>query len=99
MVIHDKKYRGNIVFRPNDDETVTVIDEMGIEEYLYGVLPKEMSPTWPVEALKSQAVVARTFALNNLGKYSASGYDFSDMAAAITWRSVSTRSRPACLAA
>ena len=37
-----------------------------------------MSPSWPPEALKAQAVVARTFALANLGKYHASGFDLSD---------------------
>ncbi|MFH1724150.1 MAG: SpoIID/LytB domain-containing protein [Elusimicrobiota bacterium] len=78
VLIGERKYRGNLVFRPNKDETITVIDELGLEEYLYGVLPTEMSPEWPLEALKAQAVVARTFALNNLGKYSSSGYDLTD---------------------
>jgi len=78
VLIEDKKYRGNILFRPNKDSTLTVIDEIGIEEYLQGVLPKEMNPDWPEEALKAQAVVARTFALNNIGKFSQSGYDLSN---------------------
>lgn len=73
-----KKYRGNLVVRPNPDATFTVIEELGIEEYLYGVLPAEMSHTWPMEALKAQAVVARTFALNNLGKFKDHGFDLSD---------------------
>ncbi|MFH2204665.1 MAG: SpoIID/LytB domain-containing protein [Elusimicrobiota bacterium] len=78
VLIENRKYRGNILLQPNKDATVTAIDEMGIEEYLLGVLPKEMNPEWPLEALKAQAVVARTFALNNLGKFSTSGYDLSD---------------------
>ena len=76
--VQKKKYRGNLVVRPNADSTLTVIEELGLEEYLYGVLPSEMSPDWPLEALKAQAVVARTFALGNLGKYRASGFDLSD---------------------
>ena len=78
VLVGERKYLGNILFRPNKDDTVTAIDEVGLEEYLCGVLPKEMSPDWPLEALKAQAVVARTFALNNLGRFSKSGYDLSD---------------------
>jgi len=78
VLIGKRKYRGNLLFRPNEDETVTIIDELGLEDYLFGVLPQEMSPKWPLEALKAQAVVARTFALNNLGKFSSSGFDLSD---------------------
>lgn len=78
VTIGDRKYRGNLVFRPNPDATVTVVDELGVEEYLFGVLPHEMSPEWPLEALKAQAVVARTFALNNLGRHGASGFDLTD---------------------
>ncbi|MBI3297514.1 MAG: SpoIID/LytB domain-containing protein [Elusimicrobia bacterium] len=73
-----RKYRGNLVFRPNPDGTLTVVDELGLEEYLFGVLPHEMSPDWPLEALKAQAVVSRTFALNSLGKHEAAGFDLTD---------------------
>lgn len=72
-----KRYRGNLSVLRNADGTLTVVEELGIEEYLYGVLPAEMSPDWPMEALKAQAVVARSFALNNLGKFQSSGFDLS----------------------
>lgn len=78
VTVNNRKYGGNLVFQGNADETITVIDEIDIEDYLLGVIPKEMSPSWPLEALKAQAVVARTFALNNLGKYSEKGYDLRD---------------------
>lgn len=78
VTIGERKYRGNLVFRPNTDGTLTVIDELGVEEYLFGVLPHEMSPEWPEEALKAQAVVSRTFALNNLGRNEESGFDLTD---------------------
>ena len=77
-MLGERRYGGNILINPGKAGTVTVISELGIEEYLYGVLAKEMSPQWPMEALKAQAVVARTWAFNNLGKYSDLGYDFSD---------------------
>ena len=78
VLVAGKKYRGNFIFKPSEGGTVTVVDEVGIEDYLRGVLPHEMSPDWPLEALKAQAVVARTFALTNLGKYAGAGYDLSD---------------------
>jgi stage II sporulation protein D len=54
-----------------------VVAEMGVEEYLLGVLPHEMEPDWPKEALKAQAVVARTFAYYHLGKYRKHGFDLT----------------------
>ncbi|MBI5244773.1 MAG: SpoIID/LytB domain-containing protein [Elusimicrobia bacterium] len=78
VVLGERRYRGNILIKPGEGGTVTVVNELGLEEYLYGVLAKEMSPQWPMEALKAQAVVARTWALNNLGKYSELGYDLSN---------------------
>ncbi|MEE8425189.1 MAG: SpoIID/LytB domain-containing protein, partial [Elusimicrobiota bacterium] len=78
VLINGKKYRGNILFRPNPDETLTVIDELDLEDYLEGVLPKEMSPGWHLEALKAQAVVSRSFAMAKLGKSGKKGYDLRD---------------------
>ena len=46
-----------------------VVREMSLEEYLRGVIPQEISPTAPPEALKAQAVAARTFALATLSPY------------------------------
>lgn len=70
------RYRGKIEIRKNSNsQKLDIINEIGIEEYLYGVLKKEISPNWPMEALKAQAVAARTFALFNLNKYLENGYD------------------------
>ena len=53
------------------------VNELPMEEYLYGVVPRELGPiAFPeLEALKAQAVAARTYALSNLGKRSSDGYD------------------------
>ncbi|MBI5200102.1 MAG: hypothetical protein HY925_00830, partial [Elusimicrobia bacterium] len=77
LEIGASRYHGSLLVKPNKDATMTVVQETGIEEYLYGVLPKEMGAEWPAEALKAQAVVARTFALNNLGKFGSAGFDLS----------------------
>jgi stage II sporulation protein D len=54
-----------------------VINELNLEEYLFGVVPAEMGPRIfdEVEALKAQAVAARTYAIRNLGQFAAEGYD------------------------
>ena len=46
-----------------------------MEDYLYGVVPKEMPPSWNAEALRAQSVAARTFALKNRKSHSAEGFD------------------------
>ncbi len=55
------KYRGNLQFKLNSGK-IDVINHIYLEYYLYGVVPHEMSNSWPLEALKTQAVAARTYA-------------------------------------
>ena len=56
------RYRDAIVLSRAGDE-VLVVNDVGLERYLYGVVPAEMPAGWPVEALRAQAVVARSYAL------------------------------------
>ncbi|OQY40278.1 hypothetical protein B6228_01985 [Candidatus Atribacteria bacterium 4572_76] len=70
------RYRGNIEIDIDKEHgKLNIINIIGIEEYLYGVLKKEISPRWPAEALKAQAVAARTFAIFNMNKYIDKGYN------------------------
>lgn len=71
------KYRGIIKIKPLVNGKMTVINELGLEEYLYGVVPREMPASWPVEALKSQAVAARTYAVSNISKWGKYGFDIT----------------------
>ena len=71
------RYRGALILRLDPGQTVTVIEEVPLEEYLEGVLPHEMDPDWPLEALKAQAVVARSFAYANRGKFKKDGFDLT----------------------
>jgi len=68
-------YRGGIMVKRFAGSDLTIINHLGMSEYLYGVLPWEMSKTWPLEALKAQAVAARNFAISNYGKYSYLGFN------------------------
>ncbi len=60
--INDRWYRGSVKVVVVDKQLVA-IDLVNIEHYLYSVLGAEMSATFPAEALKAQAVAARTYAL------------------------------------
>jgi stage II sporulation protein D len=53
----------------------TVVNVLPIEDYLKGVVPKESSPSWPMESLKAQAVISRTYTYANLNKHGKEGFD------------------------
>jgi stage II sporulation protein D len=73
-----KAYRGGISFFLNANNTFNIINKLSINEYTYGVINSEMGSSNPLEALKAQAVVARSYALTNLGRHEFSGYDLCD---------------------
>ncbi len=59
---------GNVVYRGQiqvnvGKQVLQIVNNVGLEAYLYGVVPREVPFTWPPEALKAQAVVARSYAL------------------------------------
>ncbi len=60
--VNDKAYSGNIRMSVRQKQLFAV-NYVDIESYLKSVVPSEMFSTWPIEALKAQAVVARTYAL------------------------------------
>ncbi len=73
--INGKRYRDSIIIRKEKNKTLTVINEVGLENYVAGVLPYEIDSGWKEEALKAQAVVARTYASRNLKKHESEEYD------------------------
>ncbi len=62
LVVQGTGYRGRLTVT-SDGKTLQVVDAVGLELYLQGVVPGEMPHGWPLEALKAQAVAARTYAL------------------------------------
>ncbi|HEV8579805.1 MAG TPA: SpoIID/LytB domain-containing protein [Thermoanaerobaculia bacterium] len=75
--VRGKRYRGRILVYLNDRGSLNLINELPVEEYLRGVVPSEMGPEQynQLEALKAQAVAARTYTLRNLGDFAREGYD------------------------
>jgi stage II sporulation protein D len=68
-------YRGELRIEKSVRGDMDVINVLDVESYLYGVVPKEMSPRWPLEALKAQAIAARTYALYQKDKSKDKEYD------------------------
>lgn len=58
-------YRGNFLIGKTD-KGLTLVNEVALEEYLYSVVPSEMPASYPQEALKAQAICARTYAYKYL---------------------------------
>ena len=59
-------YRGGLRLIVRGDGTVDTVNEVPIEQYLRGVVPVEVVHDWPIEAIKAQAMAARTFALDRI---------------------------------
>jgi peptidoglycan hydrolase-like amidase len=74
--IEGRPYRGTVEVFGNARNTLTVVNELPIEQYLLGVVPNELSPATfgQIEALKAQAVAARTYIQRNSGQYRNEGY-------------------------
>lgn len=63
VFVNSKPYRG-IAEVVRGDGGLTVVNQLPLEEYLVGLINCEISSAWPIDAVKAQAVIARTYALN-----------------------------------
>lgn len=79
LSLNGKSYRGIFILK-NNARGLSLINVLNLEDYLKGVVPLELSPVTfrAIEALKAQAVAARTYALKNLGKNDFLGFDLTD---------------------
>ena len=75
IYVDSRRFRGELDIVRKDNGKLIAINYTGLEEYLYGVLYHEISHRWPMEAIKAQAVAARTFALNQMRESKAAPYD------------------------
>lgn len=75
--IEGKPYRGVQEIRVSPYGTVRAVNWIDLEQYLRGVVPAELGPeVWPqLEALKAQAVAARTYVWRHLGQFEDEGFD------------------------
>ncbi len=90
ITVDGVEYRGSIQFKRIAGGALTVINEVDIEQYLYSVIGKEMSPSWNIEALKAQAVCARGFAISNYNKFSKYGFNLDTTTTSQVYKGIST---------
>lgn len=77
ITLNGKRYRGKMEVFVNAKGRITVVNVVPVEDYLLGVVPKELSLP-QIEAQKAQAVAARTYALGNRDDYGDEGFDMVD---------------------
>lgn len=89
--IGGKPYRGSVRFVKSGGQlkSVNIVD---VDDYIRGVLPKEIGTTTPIEALKVQAVVSRSFAYANWNKFAKYGYNLDDSSASQAYAGMSVES-------
>lgn len=62
LAFNKKNYRGNFIIE-QDKNQLLLINQINLEEYLYGVIRSEIPSNWPEEAIKAQIIASRTYAL------------------------------------
>ncbi len=73
--VGNRVYRGYIELFPSLRGGMDVINVLPLEDYLKGVIRMEISEKWPANAIKSQVIIARTFALYNWNKHKSEGFN------------------------
>jgi stage II sporulation protein D len=79
LSFNGRSYRGFFILR-GTPKGIALVNSLNLEDYLKSVVPGELSPDQfnAIEALKAQAVAARTYAVKNMGLYKDFGYDLLD---------------------
>ncbi|MBM3249357.1 MAG: SpoIID/LytB domain-containing protein [Candidatus Omnitrophica bacterium] len=94
VAINGRAYRGDVQFRIDTNGKLLVINRVELEPYVKGILYHEVSHYWPVEALKAQAIVCRTYALYSSGENKHRDFDVtSDIYSQVYGGSSSERHR------
>jgi len=79
FAVKGNQYRGAMKLVPSPwNSNVTLVNVVPMETYLQGVVPSEIVPSWHADAIRAQAVAARTYAYFHKNSYRSSGYDVTD---------------------
>ncbi|NET05070.1 MAG: SpoIID/LytB domain-containing protein [Symploca sp. SIO2B6] len=87
--IGDRWYRGRTQL-VSQTQGLTAVNHVSLEHYLYSVIGAEMSPSWPLEALKAQAVAARSYALHKTHTSPTRLYDLDDTVTFQVYKGIGT---------
>lgn len=93
--MHDKEYRGKLqIVHDTSLHTLVPVNIVTLDEYVQGIIASEMPAGFPQEALRAQAVLARTYALKHKGKHKTYGYDLCDTQNCQVYGGVSAETEP-----
>ena len=104
--INGRVYRGALWLRPTPVDgrsgvvvkSFNAINLVELEDYVASVLPSEMPRSWPLEALKAQAIAARSYVLASLGKNGSNGFDVRPGVSDQVYKGVAQESEATCRA-
>ena len=82
------RYYGGFQYQRIDGGDLNVVNFVTMDDYIKGVIPYEMNAEWPIEALKAQAVAARTYTAAHLDHHMSSGFDLCCEVDCQTYRGV-----------
>lgn len=82
------QWYGGFRFERINGGNLTVVNMVSLEDYVRGILPYEMSSSWPLEALKAQAVCARSYVMTNSNKHSSYHFDICNTTDCQVYRGV-----------
>lgn len=92
--INARPFRGDIQIIKSPSNTMSVINYIGLEDYVKGILYHEASHYWPMEALKAQAIVSRSYARYQMKENAAKDFDMTnDIYSQVYGGSISERQR------
>jgi len=75
FIVNGREYRGNVEVALDAYGSFSVINRVKVEDYLFSVLPREMPALSHPEALKAQAIIARSYLLKNLHRHKIDGFN------------------------
>ncbi len=97
LAVDGARYRGTLEIH-NVMGRLHIINKLKMDEYLYGVVPGEMPVSWPVEALKSQAIAARTYAYHHIMKNPGELFDLDATTKFQVYKGISVENEKSTLA-
>ena len=77
IFLNGRRFRGSVDIIRTEDLKLLAVNHVDVESYLYGVLYHEISPLWTMDAIKAQAIAARTFALYQKRERKKQDYDLT----------------------
>jgi stage II sporulation protein D len=77
FIINGRKFRGSLQFIRDKNAKLSVVNHIDLEDYVQGILYHEASHYWPMEALKAQAIVSRTYAVYQMQENKSKDYDLT----------------------